>query len=86
MRTVWKFPLALKPEQTIELPKGAVILFTAVPAMAGEVTMWALIGADREMEPRRFAIRGTGHEVEEDLLYVGTVIDGSFVWHIFEHR
>lgn len=37
---------------------------------------------DHRVDRREFTIVGTGHEFNGD--YVGTVIDGSFVWHLIE--
>ena len=54
-------------------------------AMQGTTIMlWALAGDTLPERDRTFIVFGTGHVIQGDLGYVGTVHDRSFVWHIFE--
>lgn len=57
--------------------------------MQGEnLCCWFLVETTNGKEHRRFKIYGTGHEIlEEDYLkekYLDTIMDGPFVWHLFE--
>lgn len=54
-------------------------------AMQGTwITLWALAGDMLPIRRRTFLVFGTGHVIQGDLHYVGTVQDRSFVWHVFE--
>ena len=86
--TIWKFPLALEVEQTVEVPQNAKFLHVAY--QDGLPTVWAEVDPDLPREPRTFVIVGTGHRVPETggptgkpPAYVGTVLRGAFVWHIY---
>ena len=85
MRKVWKFSLALVSQpQSLLMPEGAKIRFVGM--QGGYPQIWAEVWPDRTPETRTFYIVGTGHDVHDDLMYVGTVMDqaGLFMWHIFE--
>lgn len=89
MRSVWKYPLLGFNEEghltsIVELPAGAKVLNVA--EQKGVPHMWVLLDNNPEApkEPRHFVVRGTGHNVEEDLVYVGTWQSPPFVWHLFE--
>ena len=66
------------------MPEDANILHVGV--QAGMICLWARIDTAKPLPrmPKTFYIRGTGHPLEEDLLHVGTVQMGAFVWHVFE--
>jgi hypothetical protein len=52
----------------------------------GIVTLWSLVDAEAKSKiERRFHIAGTGHPLPAGpQLYLGTVFERRFVWHIFE--
>lgn len=81
MKTVFKYPL-LANRRGVEMPRGARIL--TVMMQAGGPTVWALVDPSAEKVYRTVHIVGTGHEVPPHTVYVGSVIDGPFVWHIFD--
>jgi len=39
---------------------------------------------DETLEERTFVVYGTGRHVTDGDVYVGTVLDESFVWHLYE--
>jgi hypothetical protein len=80
--TIWKYILG--PDETIQMPKGAVIL--TAQEQYGEVAVWACVDpTETELTPRRFVTPGTGHDIAEgSLQYISTVQLGSLVFHIFE--
>lgn len=81
-RTVWKFTLALQPEQDVFMPRGAVIRHVGVQHMA--YCVWAEVDPNATLRPVRFCIVGTGYtEVDEGFVFAGTIIDGSYVWHVY---
>lgn len=64
------------------LPKGAKILTAQV--QNGTIVLWSEVDLDRETEPRPIEIVGTGTVVPKKSVYISTVQDGPFVWHLYE--
>jgi hypothetical protein len=90
---IFKYPLEKTPVQNVVMPKGAIILTCQIDNKAGIPTLWALVTPpelykEKETENKVIEIFGTGHEIpsgtEIKRSYIGTVQDGSLVWHIFE--
>jgi hypothetical protein len=89
VRTVWKYPLHLDlfankdALTTFKLPVGGKI--RSVQMQAGCPTMWVEVVATDPMPEAdvTIAIVGTGHEVPDNSFYLGTCIDGMFVWHFY---
>lgn len=82
---VHKFQLKLTDEpQVFQMPVGAQVLTTQT--QWDVICIWALVDPQAKLDPRTFIIRGTGHPVQDNVKYIGTVqqMDGRFVWHIFE--
>jgi hypothetical protein len=50
----------------------------------GVVTLWALCDLYEPKSLRTFRIIGTGHQYEPGGVYLGTVMERVYVWHIFE--
>jgi len=85
MKSIWKFSLAVKGLQDVEMPKGAEILCADTQAEA--LCVWAVVDTDAEKEPRSIAVIGTGHEMGADnFKYIGTaqMKGGALIWHVFE--
>lgn len=84
--TIWKYHLRRTDDvQEITMPDEAAVLTVAM--QDDQITLWAWVDPDIEVAIRRFAIVGTGQPAPDfnDSIYHGTVFDGPFVWHIFEH-
>lgn len=84
MKSVWKFPIEIDRD-TIEvlMPQGAVIL--DVQKQHDQVCLWAQVDSDAPQVARYFSVVGTGHRIPNGKMnHVGTVQDGTFVWHLFE--
>lgn len=90
-RRVLKYELQVTDEQTVDLPRGAELLHVAQqdPSDPLHLQLWALVDPDAPDEPRRFAVRGTGHLCEDfkqgRLEHIGTVLcpASGLVWHVF---
>ena len=76
--TIWKY----KFQTEIEMPKYAEIVHVGI--QNSDVHLWAKVDPLRSTETRCFSVYGTGHLIPDQALYVGTVFDGPFVWHVFE--
>lgn len=89
-RVVYKYTELLEFTVTVALPVGARILRveTAKSRSQGRTALvfWAEVDSDAPTEQRRFTVLGTGHSIPDDvaLEHVATVMDGHFVWHVYE--
>lgn len=84
-KNIFKYPLEITDEQTIEMPVNARIL--TVKTQGNQICLWALVTPDHTLEKRKIRIYGTGHPVDmENIIYIGTTMtEGeNFVWHVFE--
>jgi hypothetical protein len=67
------------------MPRGAPVLTAQLQREV--LTIWALCDFDAPKEDRTFVVYGTGETIQEPPGdYIGTVQDGSFVWHVFEEK
>lgn len=84
MKTIHKYRLNITDQQTVDLPRGALILSAGLDP-AGVLCLWAAVDTDKPAQPREIRIFGTGHPVPETpIRFIGTVNQGSFMWHVFE--
>ena len=51
-----------------------------------ELFIWVLVDTNEDTEMRYFQIYGTGHTINsvEKHLYIDTIFQDIFVWHLFE--
>lgn len=82
MRTIWKLTLSVGVNG-FELPVGAKLLSVAMQNDA--IMLWAEVKSDARRTTRRVTVVGTGWDMQHlgDAIFVGTVIQGPFVWHVF---
>lgn len=85
---IYKYLVPITDEFTIEMPLGAKILSFQ---MQNEIpTIWAAVWENSSIEERSFCLRGTGHDIDMDLVktYIGTIqmFKHNFVWHLFEMK
>lgn len=68
------------------LPQGAKILSAQV--QNDQICIWALVDPDRPLVMRKLKIFGTGQPLPVhgpiEAVFVGTVQQGIYVWHIFD--
>jgi hypothetical protein len=83
MKTIWKFPLEVTDEQTVEIPSGAQLL--SVQNQHETACLWAVVDPEAEKKPCVIQIYGTGHPIEEVGTYLSTfqMHGGSLVFHAF---
>lgn len=83
---VWKFVVKLKAErQMVTMPAVAKIVYFGLDG-SGDPCLWAIVDPDMPTEGRSFVVRGTGRHwtAAERGEYVGTLVQGVYVWHCFE--
>lgn len=84
MKTIYKYQLNIVDIQQIEIPSGSIILSVGKDPQ-GKVCAWAKVDTSASIEIRTLFIVGTGNPAPDDKsVFIGTVTDGPFVWHIFE--
>ncbi len=83
MKTIYKYLLQRTDHQHVEMHAGAHILSAHLDP-AGQLAVWAHVDTDKPFVMRKFCIVGTGHPCPDGLEFLGTVIDGSFAWHVLE--
>ena len=81
MKTIYKYELTSQ-DASMKLPKGAEIL--TVQIQDGRPMLWALVDPDNVLEDRVISTVGTGWEVEDNMKYICTYMEGYLVWHVFE--
>lgn len=86
MKTIWKFPFVINDEINFyRIPRGGEVIH--VDLQDGIPTIWVLVDPSQPDGDRRiFKIFGTGHPIDdpENLKFIGTFQQHSFVWHLFE--
>lgn len=90
MRTIHKYQLEPLRVNTILTYVGAKPLSALVqhPGTGGAVSLWMEVNLDHSFtEERTFFVAGTGQPIPDSLSliqFIGTALDGGFVWHIYE--
>lgn len=83
MKTVYKYPLAIRDRQEIKMPGKPVLLNVGLDPQ-DDLCVWALVNPEHENKPMTFFVHGTGHPVDSDAyIWLGTVRQGPFMWHVF---
>lgn len=82
MNVIHKYPLGACVSPLL-LPAGYVILSVGLDP-AGDVCVWARVNPAHPKEAVEFRIIGTGQPVDARLAFLGTVLQGPWVWHIFK--
>ncbi len=83
MKTIWKFPLEVTDEQTVQIPNGAQLL--SVQTQHATPCLWALVDPEAEPKPCIIQTYGTGHPIGEVGTYLSTyqISGGTLVFHVF---
>lgn len=97
MRVIWKFPLSMRGWNAVPIGPDAKVVLAAIDPASGAPAIWVehepadpaqALGDTSSIEgPRRhFGVFPTGGSIAEDADHVGSMIDRTFVWHIYERR
>ncbi len=83
MKAIWKYRLEVTDIQILKIPAGARPLSVAMHYE--KLCVWMLVDPSEQVVINRvFSIVGTGHPAYcADETFVGTVLDGPLVWHVF---
>jgi hypothetical protein len=82
MKKIWKYRLSF-PITKVSMPSDALIL--SVQLQGGLPTLWSLCNPDAAYETRQIEIYGTGQDIPEGRIYIGTFqIDDLRVFHAFD--
>ena len=83
MSVIYKYPIKIVDEQTIDMPFGANII--SLQMQNGAAVMWAIVNPKANLTSVKIRIFGTGEEIPSGsaLRYIGTIHDRKFVWHVF---
>ena len=87
MKRIYKYPIEIRDEQTISVPKDSKIL--AIQTQNEQLVVYALVDINqKEMQTIEIRIFGTGHDLDINMTswtYLGTVMTyhDKLVWHIF---
>lgn len=85
LQKIFKYTLELTDVQALHLPSESKILH--VDVQNENICLWALVYENWPVESRMIRIVGTGHPVDTaDLIHLGTVQQGPYVWHVFEQK
>ncbi len=83
MKTIWKYTIKYSHAfELITTPTARVVFFSV---QGGQPTFWMefQLGV-QNTHKRQFQIFGTGHDIPDHARYIGTTLDGPFVWHLYE--
>lgn len=75
---IFKYPIK---SGSLFVPKNAE--FLSVQMQRNEITSWWMVDPEALPEEILISVVGTGHPIRDEGRFLGTVQDGSFVWHIF---
>lgn len=90
MRNIYKYEVVIDDQFEVSLPRNAV--FLSVQLQHGVPQMWWLVDPNVAAHPRKFRVRGTGHQFQENPheteAHLGTfqMNNGNLVWHLFDVR
>ena len=83
-KRIFKYEFEIKDGyQTKSVPLGGKVVFVGKDP-SGWLCAWIEVDPGAEKELRPFVVRGTGHPIEKDEEYLGTIVTGQLVWHLYE--
>lgn len=83
-KTIWKFPLTIEVEQTIEVPGRPYFLDAGI--QGGAPVLWAIVDPEAAPRTRRIGLYDTGKTLPRNPgTYLATLSPpGGLVWHVFD--
>lgn len=76
MKTIYKY--------LVDAPLPSDIEILHIAEQNGKYYLWGLTDPRMQHPTFRLTVLGTGHPVDDNLVYVGTFHEGSYVWHLFK--
>lgn len=82
--TIYKYPIEITDSQAVLIPVDAKLL--TVQIQNEKLCLWAMFDEKKHISKlRTIEVFGTGNLIPPgNRVYISTVQDGVFVWHIFE--
>ena len=85
IKFIQKYILGRNETEQLILPVDAQLIHLNM--YEDEITLWIMTHTkEKATELREFEILGDNWNVENNRFYVGTVISGKLVWHVFEMK
>lgn len=86
MRSIWKYSVPITDETIVMTPPGARFLgFVEVYLETRILWLWAeVVAGARPTEQHLIYVVGTGNPLPEPASWLGSVRDGSFIWHVYD--
>lgn len=81
MKSIWKYPLRVRDDQTLMVPAGAKPLSAQMEH--GRLQLWVLVEKDNELSPMQVQVRGTGHACDGVGEFVDTFQLKQLAHHVF---
>lgn len=81
MKTIFKYVLQLGEHNIVQGCESFRPVHVAV--QDGQLCVWAELDTAADPQNHRFAVIGTGHPAPVPGEYVGSVLSGMFVWHVY---
>lgn len=83
MRAIYKYQVPVDGQiHDYSIPTGAIVRH--VDQQGNYPHLWVEVQSDAPTVTRTFRVFGTGHPIPDGFVYVGSTMDGPFVWHVFE--
>jgi hypothetical protein len=86
MRTIYKFPLAIEEKQKIEFLKEAGTtpkILRVGHDPKGVPCIWIELTQGKYSDAFEIHIVGTGEKISGCCDYVGSFVDGYYMWHVY---
>jgi hypothetical protein len=80
-KTIYKYPIEITDEQLVTAPAGWQPL--SVQMQRNTPCIWALVDPEAPPVQQKVFVNGTGHPVERDAPFLGTIQVGPLVFHVF---
>ena len=86
MKRILKYPVAVVGVTELEVALSA---WQDTPVLLepgdspNSINLWFETDTDETPEKAYVQVIGTGHEIDEDAVWLGSVRSGIFVWHVY---
>jgi hypothetical protein len=81
-KTIFKYPINITDYQVLRMPAEAEVNHVGLDP-TGRPCVWAIVDENSPARNVGISIRGTGHAIPDDGIFIGTFLKGSHVWHVF---